>query len=265
MLAERELASSMVRVLRENNVSIDANKFLTLTEAGSRLAAAAQEWLADYGRLAQRLRPGRRSSVTVTASVGIAALWLIPRLPGFQRAHPDVDVRIAAGNRVVDLAREGIDLALRYCADRDAPAGAHRLFGETVLPVAHPRLARGLTLDAQTLPGLTLLEFDDPGYPWLRWSQWLAAIGLDAVAPRAWLRYSHYDQLIQAAVAGQGVALARSELVAPLFEERRLAAVGERTSAVAGRGYWLIAAPGPLSEEAALLGSWIRATAAGAA
>jgi len=180
---------------------------LALTPAGARLAIAADGWLAEYGTLADELRGPAARPVTVTATIGIAALWLVPRLSRFQDLHPDVDVRLAAGNRILDLAREGIDLAVRYCAERDAPAGAAPLFGESTVPVASPALA-ARRLDRDTLPDTVLLDFDDVRYPWLRWGHWLTTLGLDGVRPRAVLVFNQYDQLIQAAVAGQGVAIA---------------------------------------------------------
>jgi DNA-binding transcriptional LysR family regulator len=233
---------------------------LSLTPEGARLFAAAEGWLDDYARLADALRAAGPRPVTVTSSIGIAALWLVPRLTRFQALHPDIDVRLAAGNRLVDLTREGIDLAMRYCADRDAPPGAERLFGETVLPVACPALAaRGL--DRHTLPDTVLLEFDDPGYPWLRWQDWLAAMGLGDVRPRAMLGFNHYDQLIHAAVAGQGIALGRAELVGQLLADGRLGVIDAGRREVAGRGFWLITAPGVPRPEVARFAEWLRAEA----
>lgn len=239
---------------------------LTLTPAGARLAAAAESWLADYATLAAELRaPGPRP-VTVTASIGISSLWLVPRLREFQARHPDTEVRIAAGNRVVDLAREDIDLALRYCGDHDAPAGATRLFGETLFPVAHPSIAAAIeALDAATLPLQTLLDYDEPGFPWIRWEHWLGSHGLAHVRPRQRIGYSHYDQLIHAAAAGQGIALGRAVLVDPMLEDGRLVMVGDERLPVAGRGFWLVPAPRPMRPEVARFAEWVRETAAATA
>ena len=87
---------------------------LSLTEAGARLADAAEHWLTEYSRLATRLRAPKRPTVTISAGVGISALWLVPQLPDFQAAHPDIEVRISTSNRVVDLLHDDIDLALSY-------------------------------------------------------------------------------------------------------------------------------------------------------
>src|SRR5689334_24428383 len=83
----------------------------------------------------------KRLPVTITASIGFTALWLLPRLGDFQQRYPNIDIRLAADNKLLDLQAEGADLAIRYCAARTAPQGAIRLFGEAVVPVAHPSLA----------------------------------------------------------------------------------------------------------------------------
>lgn len=234
---------------------------LRLTTAGRRLFTAAAEWLDHYGRLADEFdRRELRRPITVTASIGIAALWLVPRLSAFQAAHPEIDVRIAAGNRILDLARDGIDLAIRYCRDQDAPPGARRLFGESVVPVASPALAIQ-RIDRDTLPQLVLLEFDEPGYPWLRWDDWLAAMELDQVAPAGRLEFSHYDQLIQAAVAGHGVAIGRAELVDRMTRSGQLRALGCDRRKVEGRGFWLILPPAPRREEIDHFAAWVCAEA----
>ena len=234
---------------------------LRLTADGVRLYEAAAGWLEHYARLADEFaRHELRRPVTVTASIGIAALWLVPRLSGFESANPGIDVRIAVGNRIVDMGREGIDLAIRYCRDVDAPSGSERLFGESVVPVASPALDV-VKIDRETLPTLTLLEFDDPRYPWLRWDDWLAAMALEQVAPAARLEFSHYDQLIQAAVAGQGVAIGRAELVDRMTHSGQLHIVGGERRRVEGRGFWLILPAPPWRGEVARFAAWVRGEA----
>lgn len=233
---------------------------LRLTAAGAQLLQSAERWLGEYGALAARLAE-RRRPVTVTASIGISALWLVPRLAHFQQLNPDIDVRIAAGNRIMDLDRDGIDVAVRYCADRDAPPGARRLFGESVVPVASPSLGIAV-LDRHSLSTAVLLDFEDPRYPWLRWNDWLAAIGLEDVSARSRLVFSHYDQLIQAAVAGQGVAIGRSRLVSRMIEQGQLVAIGDVRRELVGRGFWLVAASGQPRAEVGRFVDWIYAEAA---
>ena len=237
---------------------------LALTDAGARLFGAAEGWLADYANLAEGFRRSAECPpVTVTSAIGICALWLIPRLREFQVECPEINVRVAADNRVLDLSREHIDLAIRYGPDEDMPAGSLRLFGESVAPVASPHLDLA-TLDATSLAGVTLLEFDQRNFPWLHWDDWLAAHGLAGQCPRGVLSFSHYDQLIQAAVAGQGVALGRVRLLDRLIDEGRLRVIGGEGGDIQGRAYWLITAPGETRPEVARFAAWIASQAAGA-
>lgn len=252
--------SRQVQTLEEGlgvSLFVRGTRTLALTPEGERLARLAEDWLREYADYAASLRDTRlRPPVTVTATIGISALWLLPRLRDFQALHPDVDVRLASSNRVVDLQREGIDLALRYCPDRDVPDGAVRLFGETVFPVASPALGVS-ALDAATLPELTLLYFDMPGFGWLNWDDWLTADGLGQLRPRGTLHFNHYDQLIQAAVAGQGVAIGRAELVSPLLERGQLRRIGCAHREVSGRGYWLLQADAMPRDDVRRFAAWI--------
>lgn len=210
-------------------------------------------------RAAQAARP-----VTITASIGMTGLWLLPRLPRLQQQVPGVDVRVAASDRTIDLRHEGIDLALRYTTRADAPADAIRLFGESVAPIAHPLLLKNGKLPAET----TLLEFDQAN-PHLRWKSWLDS-GLfgktnengKLYKKTRMLRLNQYDMVIQAAVAGQGVALGRLELIAPQLEGGQLVLLADpRTQDDDGYAYWLIQAEPSPRREVQLIANWICAQA----
>lgn len=201
----------------------------------------------------------QRRPVTITLSTGVAALWLLPRLSRLQARHRAIDLRIATSNKVLDLKAEGIDLAVRYCAEAAAPAGALRLFGERLLAVCHPSLAVPPGDPAQVIRQSVLLEFDEPKRPWLQWAGMLHAVGLAAVRPRSMLRFNQYEQVIQAAVAGQGIALGRVALVEPMLADGRLVALPPFSAGdPADAAYWLVqAASEPPRDVAAVVG-WIR-------
>ncbi|WP_395024915.1 LysR substrate-binding domain-containing protein [Comamonas odontotermitis] len=220
---------------------VRGHRSIAFTTAGERLyQSAAQHLHALHGTLAQIAAQGQRHSVTVSASIGITALWLLPRLGRFQQRCPDVDVRVAADNRLHGPQTPDIDLAIRYCAAQDAPAGAQRLFGESLVPVAHPSLnAPQLKTPAQ-VDSLVLLELDLPNRPWLHWHGWLQAQGLPASGTQRMLRYNQYDQVIHAAIAGQGVAIGRYELIAPMLDDGRLVALGPIDPTLSPYGYWLV-------------------------
>ena len=215
---------------------------LLLTEPGQSLYRLAQETLQRLHDHARKLRGAAEvRAVTVTTTPGLAALWLIPRLARFTSAHPGVDVRISAGNDLVHLDRAGFDLAIRY-TKADRADGARKLFGETVIPVCSPQLARDRTRPLATPQDLRhhlLLQLDDPRAAWLDWQLWFHALRIDAVEPAGKLHFSHYDQLIQAAVSGQGVALGRQPLVRSLLREGKLVAPFTQ-DVCSSRAYFLV-------------------------
>lgn len=237
---------------------VRGHRSIEFTGEGRRLFRSADAMLEQLGDVVASLRPSdARRPVTISASIGVTALWLLPRLNAFQQAAPHIDVRLAASNRFVDLEREQVDLSLRYCRPQDAPEGALRLFDESLAPVAQPALAVMAIEDAAQLRRQVLLEFDDVSRPWLQWRDWLHGAGRDHPAPKGMLRFNQYDQVVQAALAGQGVALGRLELVRPLLEQGRLALASALPPAVSDYSYWLIQRREP-GADAAAVGAWIR-------
>lgn len=221
------------------------NRRLELTEAGLALFGTAAHVLAQLDEALLRIRgEDAARPLTVSTTVSFASLWLVPRLAAFRRAHAGVDVRISASNEIVDLDRDRIDLAIRFCEPRLAPPGARRLASERVFPVCSAKLLRITGRPLRTPADLkhhVLLHLDDATgrWPWLNWGQWLDALGLPSVHPGGSVRFSHYDQLIRAAVDGEGVALGRDPLVRAQLAKRELVAPFAR-SAVSAREYYLI-------------------------
>ena len=206
------------------------NRALLLTEEGQALARAVANALAGIEQAVTRLSAfADERPITVTTTVGFAALWLVPRLARFRAAHPHTDVRLAASNDLADLERDRIDLAIRFCEPKTAPPGALPLIGEDVFPVASPRLARDRKRPLKTPADLrhhVLLHFDDPqgGWPWLTWREWLVALKVPDLKPAGALHFSHYDQLVQATISGEGVALGRTPLLDRVLKRGELVA-----------------------------------------
>jgi DNA-binding transcriptional LysR family regulator len=204
------------------------HRALALTEAGQAYYRAAQAALAELRAATQRAREASRGHVlTVTTTVSFASIWLVPRLARFRREHPGVDVRIAATHEVVDLAREGIDLAIRDIPSGREPPGAVPLAGEQLCPVASPaylREAKSPLAKPADLRHHVMLQLHDPQgrWPWLAWAAWLEANGLADLVPLGTLTYGQYDQVVNAALHGQGVALGRLTIVESLVREGQL-------------------------------------------
>ena len=237
---------------------------IAFTPEGERLFRAADAALLSLQDTVAALAAAReRQPVTITASIGVTALWLLPRLGRLQARLPDIDLRVAANDKVLDLRAEGIDLGIRYCPRERAPAGALHLFDEIVVPVAHPALAARPVTDAAAIGDHVLLEFDGPPQTQLQWRAHLHAAGLGDARPKGVLRFNQYDQVIQAAIAGRGVALGRLALVAPMLADGRLAVVGPQSAALQDAyGYWLFRHDPAPRREVADVRDWIVAEAA---
>src|SRR5216684_3537477 len=236
---------------------------LRLTEQGQTLYKTSGEVLRLLRDVAGRLVARPAGMLTVTTTVSFAALWLVPRLNDFQRRHPGIDMRLAATNEIQDLEREGIDLAIRYCALKAAGAGAVRLFGERVFPVCSRSALAGRPLKSpQDLSGQILLHYDDPErrYPWLSWEVWFELTQTHGVKPAGTLRFSHYDQLMQAAIEGQGIALGRSRFVNNWVKLGRLILpFGKRymASPADSRAYFIVLPRGVTRPEVGEFSSWL--------
>ncbi|MGQ0509662.1 MAG: LysR substrate-binding domain-containing protein [Betaproteobacteria bacterium] len=215
---------------------------LLLTERGQRFHRTVQAVLGELDEATQMMRgevPAR--TVTVTTMPGFASLWLIPRLNGYVQANPGVDVRISASSEIVNLERAGMDLAVRYGATSEM-GDAPLLFGESVIPVCSPALAADPKRPLRRPEDLrhhVLLNLDNAQWAWLDWDIWLNAHGAHEVKPAGTLQFSQYDQLIQAAAGGQGVALGRLPLVRRMLRDKLLVAPFKR-SVPSSRGYFLV-------------------------
>ena len=186
-----------------------------LREAFDRLAEAASMLTAAVD--------GRRLTVSVAPS--FAAKWLVPRLGHFEALHPQVDVWISAGMELVDFNSGEIDIALRYGAGRYPGLEVVRLMQETVIPVVSPALLESQPLnDPADLAGHILLHDGSPdadeSCP--DWTMWLAARGVRGVDGTRGPRFNQSSLVIEAAVGGRGVALAKRALAQADLDAGRL-------------------------------------------
>jgi DNA-binding transcriptional LysR family regulator len=243
------------------------HRALALTKAGGAFHRTVTEKLRELAAAADALQaPHREPGLTVSTTVSFASLWLIPRLSAFRAAHPAIDVYVSADDRVVDLAKGDVDVAIRYLAHPRAPDNATFLFGERFMPVASPALVkRGPPLvKPADLARHVLLHFDDPEgrTPWINWSAWLAANGAAGLKAAGAMRFSLYDQVIQAAIDGQGVALGRIPLISGVLDRAQLVApFGKRYDAP--RGYYAVPAPHAEAQpEIVAFIAWLRAASA---
>jgi len=196
-----------------------------LREAFDRLAEAASMLTAAVD--------GRRLTVSVAPS--FAAKWLVPRLGHFEALHPQVDVWISAGMELVDFNSGEIDIAIRYGAGRYPGLEVVRLMQETVIPVTSPALLESQPLsDPADLANHILLHDGSPdadeSCP--DWTMWLAARGVRGVDGTRGPRFNQSSLVIEAAVGGRGVALAKRALAQADLDAGRLVSPFQITTAV---------------------------------
>ncbi len=197
------------------------NRRLMLTEEGQRYLPAVSRAFDLLREATTALRahdiPG---PLTVSVLPSFAARWLVPRLGRFFARHPDIDLRIDPSVAICDFAQGDVDVGIRYGRGDYPGLRADRLLDEDIFPVCSPLLKAGP-------PGLhrpedlrhhTLLHDDSHA----DWRTWLLAAGVDGVDPERGTIFTDSSMLIQAAIAGQGVALARGVLVADALAAGRL-------------------------------------------
>jgi len=214
---------------------------LGLSEAGRSYLPFATEALARLRAGARAVvDPQRRARVlTVSVSPSFAAKWLVPRLWAFCEAHPDLDLRISANPTHIEFADGEIDVAVRH-GNGDWPhLSCTRLCEESMFPVCSPSLLRDRNLDSPAaLKDATLIHHRTADV----WRKWLQAFEITLPGVRHGPVLSEMSLVIDAAIGGQGVALARSALVARDLEERRLVRPlpQERPAEFA---YWIVCPP----------------------
>lgn len=242
------------------------HRALQLTEAGARLYRATDAAFGDLREVARQLMGGDEPAVNLTTTPALASLWLIPKLAGFARANPGIDVRISTDTRVMDLERGPYDVAIRSVPDGVAPEGAIRLFGETVLVVCNPKLLTDPDHPLLTPADLvhhTLLSYDDDRSkrPWLGWPMVLETLGVADLRPSATISFTQYDQLLRASMEGQGVAIANLGLVRDALADGRLVAPFAHRLETP-RAYFLIASARAMQRPAVVrFCAWVAALA----
>lgn len=203
------------------------NRALLLTEAGQ---ACLPELREGFGKLASAVETIRardtQSALTATVAPSFAAKWLIPRLHRFRSIWPEISVRIDTDLEELDLLRAGIDVGIRFGAGSYSGLRVDRLMGEELIPVCSPNLIKSSS-SLQTPEGLgnqTLLhiEGETADASWADWSMWLRAAGCSHVDAISGPRFTQSIMAVQAAVAGQGVALAPYSIVADDLAAGRL-------------------------------------------
>jgi LysR family glycine cleavage system transcriptional activator len=188
-----------------------------------------------------RLRRQQRNDVLmVSTTISLAAKWLVRHRGSFQEAHPDVEVRISTGTRLVDFRHEEIDVAIRYSRGQWPGLRADWLMAEDIFPVCSPSLptaAKPLKIPAD-LAAHTLLHTETNRD---EWTLWLTTAGLPtSLATQRSLTFGQRLMALQAAIDGLGIALGTTRIVETDLAARRLIAPFGSITRSAETGYYLV-------------------------
>jgi LysR family glycine cleavage system transcriptional activator len=208
---------------------------LLITEAGRNYLEVVRDAFDRIAAGTERLLQRQSSGVlTVSTSPDFAAKWLVHRLGAFAEAHPAIDLRVSATMHHVDFAREDVDLAVRHGEGNWPGLDAVQLATEQLFPVCSPKLAARLKQPSDLLR-VPLLHIDDRK----AWRRWLDAVGVAGAELSGGPVLNRDSMVIDAAVDGQGVALARTTLAATDLINGRLVRPFADTIPIA-KTYWIV-------------------------
>lgn len=239
------------------------NRAIELTASAQVLLPGLSEAFTGIQSAVRRLRAHNDTgTLTVTASPSLAAKWLVLRLHRFQEQHPEIDVRISATDEVVDLTRGDFDIAIRYGCGKYPGLEVELLFTNEVFPACSPQLlSSGAPLRTpEDLSRHTLIHDQaverDPLVP--TWAMWLKAAGVKNPPAGAGLTFNSISLALDAAIAGQGVVLAYSNIAAADLAAERL--VRLFSLALPDQfAYYIVTAPGALERpKVRAFRNWLR-------
>lgn len=195
---------------------------VVLTDAGVELYPVLRDGFNAFEMVLQRLGKSQaRQHVVISTTNAFMARWLAPKVTGFQKLHPEINLELHASDQAVALGADLADIAIRYGRGPYPGMVAEPLFSDCFAPVCSPQLGSTGIADLDRLP---LIDFkwtyDHPLNP--TWKNWFSAAGLPWKARHGQLFFSDEGHAIQAALAGQGIALLSLELVADDISAGRL-------------------------------------------
>lgn len=221
----------------ERTLLLRGPRGITLTVDGQRLfdAVAPHFDAIEVALATQRPRSGQ--SLTVSLMASVASSWLVPRLPRFVAAHPEIELNLQSNTQLVDFARDDVDCALRFGRGQWDGVRSELLFREEVTPVTSPALLQKLGR-----PRLDKLgDYPLLGDPGERWQLWFAQYG-GAMPKRFVANFSDAETVTRAAVEGVGIALGRMTMARPLIDSGKLVQLWKRTLP-ADYAHWFVLPP----------------------
>jgi LysR family transcriptional regulator, glycine cleavage system transcriptional activator len=216
--------SHQIKALEDNlgiKLFMRKNRALLLTEEGQAYYLDIKDIFNALHEATERLLArGAKGAITVSLQPSFAIQWLVPRLNAFNALHPDIDVRIKAVDQPEHSLTEDVDVAIYYGRGRWSNIHADKMYTEYLIPVCSPLLLNG----KKPLNNLADLELHTLLHDTSRrdWKRWFNSVGLKGLNVNHGPIFSHSTMVIQAAIHGQGIALAYSTLAKPDIDSGRL-------------------------------------------
>lgn len=222
--------SQQIRQLEERlgvTLFVRYHRRLELTVAGVRLAVQLNHSFTEISDLILELQEEETSNIlTVSVMPSFATKWLIPRLGSLQEAYPDLQLRIQANDREVNFQRDRIDVAIVHSHVHSSKGYIVPLMKDQVFPVCSPAFAKQRALcEPSQLAQVPLLNDDSEwrfSSPYAEWEKWLLLANTKGIKASRGISFNRGDLAVQAAIAGQGVALGRTPLVMDDIQQGRL-------------------------------------------
>jgi LysR family glycine cleavage system transcriptional activator len=211
--------SRQIRQLEEylgKELFIRSNRNISLTPTGLQYYQTIYSSLLNVAQATAEIKKWQgEHQITVATTNAMAALWLLPKVASFQQNNEGVDLRILTTENILDLHKMDFDLALFYCRTPPERMNVTTLFPEEVFPVCSPSYLAQFNADStpEDIFGKALLYLDDSQKDWITWAEWFEAVNYPVVKPKNRVNINNYPMLLQAAINGQGVALAWGSLI----------------------------------------------------
>ncbi|QMU58092.1 MAG: LysR family transcriptional regulator [Boseongicola sp.] len=197
---------------------------VALTRSGSAFAEMVNPAMQTIEEAMEQQRANKSDTrLTITVTSAFATYWLMPRLIDFGAQHPDIEINLVASDRYLDIGTEGIDVAIRYGPTVPQGPGWEPIMQEAIFPVFSPNYNAQTDLrNAEALLNERLLYLSGRYRREARWEFWFESQGLPAPEERSGVHVNTYINMLQAAIEGQGIALAGHPLVDTYLENGEL-------------------------------------------
>ena len=236
----------------DQRLFVRRTRAIDLTPAGEQYYRQIQAALAAIAAATHDLRGERPTTLRIGLLASFATLWLAPRLADFNAKYPNIHVELLPAVQLADVDAGEVDLAIRYGKGGWPKVQANRFMGEPLTPVCSPAFkARGVS------NGPLLMAKSHQPFEWIDWQQ---HSGIDlAHVPSVMLH--DYNIVVEAAVAGQGIAMGRQRMIERRIKEGALVPAFDTPPMLGEIGYWLVTPQRPQTPAAQSFCEWLEETA----